>query len=444
MEPILIGVVCIISLLVFLGLGLPIGITFIFTGLMSSALLIGFKGTLSLFGQVAYYSVASPTWTCIPLFILMGSFAAVSGFAKRAYEGVYTLSARMPGSLGIATCYGCAAFGAISGSSLAAAAIFTKLTLPEMSKYHYNKSFSVGCIASAGTFASMIPPSMMFIIYALFTQQSVGRLFAAGIIPGLITATVYSMSIFWRAKKNPKLAPMVPEEKLLARKEKFIKVGKQEWPIVLIAFLVLGGIYTGVFTPTEAAAVGCIAVLILGWQQGGIRRLRPITESLRDSANTTSMIFLINVGALFYNRVLAITGIPTELTMLIQGMDVPRVVILVAFLGVLFFLGMIMVPVGIYALTLPIIFPIIVRLGYDPIWFGVIVMKLTEIAAITPPVGLNVYAVKGAVGKNISLAEIFAGIWPFLICDIIVLIPLIMFPQISTWLPNLLLGKRIG
>lgn len=435
-----VGIFCILFLLILIGSGVPIAICFLASGLASSSLLIGLKSSLSLLSQSAYYSISGPSWTCLPLFILMGSFAAVGGFAKRAYKGVDAISSGLPGSLGIATCYGCAAFGAISGSSIATTAIFGKLALPEMKKYNYDKSFSVGCIASAGTFASMIPPSMMFVIYALFTNTSIGRLFAAGVIPGLITATVYSASIIYRVKKNPKLAPRSLDKKILKPKEKLIELGKT-WPIILIAFVVLGGIYSGLFTPTEAAAAGCLLTLFIGWQQGNIQRFHIVSEALRDAANTTSMIFLINIGALFYGRVLAITRLPIDLTIMIQAWDVPRIIILVCFLILYFFLGMIMVPIGIYALTLPVILPMLTNLGYDPIWFGVIALKLTEIAAITPPVGLNVYAMKGVAGKDISLTEIFRGIWPFCLCDIIVLVFLIAFPQLCLWLPNLLFGK---
>ena len=221
-ELVTIGIFCIVLLLILIGIGFPIATSFIVSGIASSYLIIGLKGSLSLLSQTAYYSIASPTWTCLPLFILMGSFAAVGGFAQRAFKGVNALTYGLPGSLGIATCFGCAAFGAISGSSIATTAIFGKIALPEMMRYKYNKSFAVGCIASAGTFASMIPPSMMFIIYALFTNTSIGRLFAAGIIPGLITATVYSISIIYRVKKNPKLAPQPIENRTITYKERFI------------------------------------------------------------------------------------------------------------------------------------------------------------------------------------------------------------------------------
>ncbi len=439
MEFTTVGIYSIILLLFLMGIGVPIGITFIFSGFIGSLLILGFSRSLSLLSQVAYYSIAAPSWTALPLFILMGAIAAKGGFARRAFKGFDALFSNFPGSLGIATSFGCAAFGAISGSSLATAAIFGKLALPVMREYKYDKSFSVGCIASAGTFASMIPPSMMFIVYALFTNTSIGRLFFAGIIPGLITAVVYSLSITYRAKYNKKLAPRPENQPVLSLRERVIELSKA-WPILVIALLVLGGIYTGIFTPTEAAAAGSIIVLVIGWLEKKIRKMEQVKDALRESASITSMIFLINIGALYYSRVLAITRLPSEITMLIYNLDVPRFFILLAILVIFFFLGMIMVPIGIYAMTLPIIMPILTGLGYDPIWFGVITLKLMEIAAVTPPVGLNVYAIKGVVSKDISLLDIFSGVWPFVLCDLIVLIFLILFPQIALWLPNLLLG----
>jgi C4-dicarboxylate transporter DctM subunit len=436
------GLFCIGLLLALMGCGLQIGLAFLLSGFLMSTLLLGFNSSLSLLGQVAYFSVASPTWACIPLFILMGSFAALGGFARRAYNGVNALSHGMPGSLGVATCFSCAVFGAISGSSIATTAIFGKMALPEMNRLRYDQTFSVGCIASAGTFASMIPPSMMMIIYALFTQQSVGKLFAAGIIPGLLTAAVYSFSIIYRVKKNPNLAPTNHAEGQALTGSRKWKEASQVWPVIVIAVIVLGGIYSGIFTPTEAAAAGSLVTLLFGFLLGSFRRLDVLITAMKESANTTAMLFLINVGALFYSRVLAVTRLPTELTLMLQNLDVPRIFILIGILLIMFFLGMIMVPVGIYALTLPIVFPMLISLNYDPIWFGVIALKLTEIGAITPPVGLNVYAMKGVIPRNmnISLEDIFRGIWPFCLCDIAVLVVLIMFPKLSIWLPELLLG----
>jgi tripartite ATP-independent transporter DctM subunit len=437
------GFFCIVLLVALMGVGLQIGLAFLLSGFVTSVLLIGMSGTLSLLGQSSYFSVASPTWACIPLFILMGAFAAAGGYAERAYRGVYALSRRVHGSLAVATCFGCALFGAISGSSIATTAIFGKMALPEMRRLGYDKTLASACIASAGTFASMIPPSMMMIIYALFTQQSVGKLFAAGIIPGIITAVVYSVSIIYRVKNNPKLAPPPPaSEQVPGSRKKWLEAW-QAWPVVVIALIVLGGIYSGVFTPTEAAAAGALVTLVFGWQQGSLRKISVISDAMKESASTTAMLFLINIGALFYSRVLAVTRMPTEITQFLIDADISRFSILLGIILIMFILGMIMVPVGIYALTLPIVFPMLVKLGYDPIWFGVIALKMTEIGAVTPPVGLNVFAMKGVIPKeyNVTLEDIYRGVWPFVICDLVVLVMLIVFPQIATWLPDLLLGK---
>jgi C4-dicarboxylate transporter, DctM subunit len=436
MDLTLIGVFAIIGLLLFLLLGTYIAIDFLFIGLIGTAIILGIKPALQLLGQTMYYSIATPNFAALPLFVLMGAFAARGGFAKKAYEGVQGMTAGLPGSLAIATCFGCAAFGAISGSSLATAAIFGKLALPEMERYKYNKKLALGSIAAAGTFAAMIPPSGGFIVYAIFTGQSVGRLFMAGIVPGIITAIVYSLSIMIRVKRNPKLAPTEGEEKT-SFKERISSVSKI-WTIAILALIVLGGIYSGLFTPTEAAAAGAFATLLLGVQQGKIRKFSIIKEALRESAATTSMIFLIIISALFFSRFLAITQIPNKLSMMVQSLDCPRIFIMLAILFIWFILGMIIIPTGIFALTLPIVFPIIVNLGYDPIWFGVIALKLSEIAAVTPPVGLNVYALKGVAGKGTTIEDVFSGIWPFVICDIIVLILLLMFPEITLWLPNMM------
>jgi len=438
-EPITVGIVSIVLLLIFLGLGFQIGLNFLLVGVISGTLIIGFNRTLILLGETMYYSIASPTFASLPLFVLMGAFATRGGFAKRAFEGVYTAAAGLPGSLAIATCYSCAAFGAISGSSLATAAVFGKLVLPEMARYKYNKSLALGCIAAAGTFAAMIPPSIGFIVYAMFTDQSVGRLLAAGILPGIITATVYSISIIYRVKKNPELAPLIDDKKKFTVKQKIFAL-KKTGPILILALIVLGGIYSGLFTPTEAAAAGAFATLIFGIRLGKLGKLEYFKQSLRESAQITSMLFIIIIGAMFYSRILSLTRIPVELSMMLQGWDVPRVFILGGILLIWFILGMIMNPTSIFALTLPIIFPIVTRLGYDPIWFGVIAIKLGEIAAVTPPVGLNVYTLKGVAGEDTTIEEVFSGIWPFVVCDIIVLILLIAFPQITLFLPNLLLG----
>lgn len=442
MELVAGGIVCIVVLLFTLALGMQIGLAFVLSGFVASVLILGIDSSISLLGLSAYFSVATPTWAAIPLFILMGAFAARGGLARRAYEGVHALSRRVPGSLMVATCFSSGVFGAVSGSSIATAAIFGRMALPEMHRLRYDRVLSVGCIASAGTFASMIPPSMMMIIYALFTQQSIGRLFAAGILPGLITAFAYAVLIVVLVKRNPALAPDdVPQSPSAAPTRKR-DAAMRMWPVAIIGVVVLGGIYSGWLTPTEAAAAGALVTLGLGWVLGEYKRVSEVTDPMKESANITAMLFLINIGALFYSRVLAMTGLPGELVGMLQYWSLPPFAVLTGIMLVMFVLGMIMVPVGIYALTLPIVFPVLVNLGYDPIWFGVIALKLTEIGAITPPVGLNVFAIKGAIPKEIDVSteQIYQGCIPFLLVDVAVLILLVAFPQIVLWLPDLLLG----
>ncbi|MGC9373040.1 MAG: TRAP transporter large permease [Thermovirgaceae bacterium] len=441
MEPVSIGLLGILALLLLLAKGVHIAVDFFVVGFIGIAALVGFESAMSFLGQTLYYTIATPTFCALPLFILMGAFAAKGSFAEKAYEGIHDLTRNLPGSLAIASCFGCAAFGAVSGSSLATAALFGKIVLPEMMRYRYDKPFAMGCIAAAGGFAAMIPPSAGFIVYAIFTDQSIGKLFMAGVLPGILTAVAFSVLIVIRVLRKPSLAPRTIEgnDAKDVQPPKWVSVRKM-WSIALIAALVLGGIYSGLFTPTEAGAVGALAALALGFQQGKIRSLGIIRKAMRDSAQTTSMIFIIMVGALFFGRFLALTRVPTWASMLIAGSDVPRIAVLGGILLVWFLLGMIVIPTGIMALTLPIFFPIILNLGYDPIWFGVIIMKLGEIAAITPPVGLNVYALKGVAGKGTTLEEVFQGVWPFVVCEFAVLAILIAFPQISLWLPGMM-GK---
>jgi len=441
MDFILAGTICIILLLILMSIGLQIGLAFLLSGFIVSYLLLGFDSSISLLGQASYFSIATPTWAAIPLFILMGAFASNGGLARRAYDGVHALAHRLPGSLMIATCFSCGVFGAISGSSIATTAIFGRMALPEMNRLGYNKSLSIGVIASAGTFASMIPPSMMMIIYALFTQQSIGKLFAAGILPGIMTALAYAVLIVILVKRNPSLAPALKSHAEAHKISKRREVGRM-WPVLTIAFIVLGGLYSGVFTPTESAAAGALVSLFFAWYLKAFTKVSDVTGSMREAANITAMLFLINVGALFYSRVLAVTGLPSELTMMLQDSSLPPLAILIGVMIIFFLLGMIMVPVGIYALTLPIVLPILTSLGYDPIWFGVIALKLTEIGAITPPVGLNVFAIKGAVPKDmkVSLEQVYKGCMPFLACDVVVLILLVAFPAISLWLPGVLMN----
>lgn len=425
-----------VLLLVFLALGVHLAIAFLVAGVVGVTLLVGFSSGIALLGQSLYYSIASPGFVCLPLFLLLGAFAAKAGFAARAYEAIYKATSGLPGSLGVATTFGCAGFSAISGSSLATAALFGKLAYPQMDRYKYNKQFSLGCIACAGTFACMIPPSGMFIVFGIFTGLSIGKLFMAGIIPGVMLAIIYALLIIVRVKLQPKLAPQI--EEYIPWQQKLVTL-VDLWPIILVAGTVLGGIYLGFFSPTEAAAAGALLVLILGILLGGLRHLSAIKEALGETALTTAMLFFLIITALFFSRFLSLTGIPTLFAQSIADWDVSKEIVLLMVLVFWFFLGMIIVQVGVFALTLPILFPIMVGLGFDGIWFCVIAMLLNEVAGVTPPVGLNVYALAGATGTRVE--DGFAGVWPFLCMNFVVVGILFAFPWLPLILPNMMFAK---
>ncbi len=427
-----------VAFLILVLAGMPIALAFFLTGFVGIYAFLGFTPAIGLIGRTMYTAINSPAFAALPLFILMGAFAAQGGFAKKAYQSLYKLTIRVPGALAIATCFACGFFGAICGSALATTAVFGKIALPEMNKFKYDKRLSLGVIASSGTFASMIPPSSGLIVYAMFTDQSIAKIFLAGIIPGIVTALAYAFSIYIRVRMNPKLAPKWTGEDYSIQ-EKLAAV-RDMWSIFFLIFIILGGIYSGFFTPTEAAAVGALATLIIGVLQGSINKFSIVKDSVKDTAQTASMVFLIIVGAMFFSRFVALGQVADRLTMYVQGLHVHRHFILAGILVIWFFLGMIMEPTGIKALTLPLVFPLIVSLGYDPIWFGIITQKLAEIACVTPPLGLNVYTMKAVAGRDTSIDEVFRGIWPFVVVDVVVVILLIAFPIITLWLPNLLMN----
>lgn len=431
-----IGVITILAFLVLLATGTHIFIIFFAVGIGVTTFVMGFDAAISMMGQTLYHGIATSTYAVLPLFILMGSFAARAGFAKDAFDTTQVWLGRIPGSIGVATCWANAAFGAVSGSSLAASAVFGRVALPEMERLKYDKSFSLGCIASAGTFASMIPPSGVLIVLAIITDQSIGLLFMAGIIPGLFTAAVYSGSIIYRSAVNPKLAPRAKDLPRYSLMEK-LKYSTRIWPIVMLIIVVLGGIYSGIFTPTEAAAAGTLLTFIIGIFRGSLGKFSEIRASLKESAKTSAMIFAIMVGALYYGRVLGITRLPSNLTTAIIEMNIGPMAVTSFILLILFFLGMFMNASAFFMFSFPIFFPVIIKLGIHPVWFCIVAMKMAEIGAVTPPVGLNAYSLKGVAGKNVSVEDVFKGVFPFIIADVIVLIFLFVFPQIVTWLPEL-------
>lgn len=430
-----VGVCAIGALLLLLFIGLPLALSFIITSFVGIFLLLNTHVATALLGETAYSAIASPTFTVLPLFVLMGSFAASSGFAEQAYRGIHKLIGTIPGSLAVATAFASAAFSTVCGSSLATASVFGRIAYPEMRRYGYEKKFSLGSIACSGSLAAMIPPSGMFILFSIFTDVPVGKLFMAGVLPGILTAVAYVVVIFVKAKRHPEIAPTPQYEKrpdVKTRMKGFIDL----WQLMVLAGVVLGGMYSGLFTATEAGAVGAFGALIMGAIRGPLRSLKTMRESLRESAGVTTTLFFIIIGALFFSRFLGLTRIPLDISHYLVASGMPGWVIMALVLVIWFLMGMIIVPAAAFALTLPIIFPIITQLGYDPIWFCIIAMKMAEIAGVTPPVGLNAFALGSAAGKDVKVSEVFAGVWPFVASDLVVLAILLAFPTISTWLPT--------
>lgn len=434
-----IGVASVIALLGLLLMGMHLALTFILVGFSGVAILLNFNAAISLIGETMYTAIATPTYTVLPLFVLMGAFAAASGFAEQAYRSIHRAAARVPGSLAIATAFGSAAFATICGSSLATASVFGRIAYPEMRRYGYDRSFALGSIACSGTFASMIPPSGMFILFAIFTETSVGRLFMAGIIPGLMTATVYAISMYLRARYNPSIAPVSETEMKVTGGDRIRALGGL-WQIALLGSIVIGGMYAGFFTATEAGAIGAVGTLLFGLANGPLRKFENFRGALRESAQITTTLFFIIIGALFFSRFLGLSRIPYNLTIFLESWDVHRHIILALILVTWFVLGMLLVQTAVFALTLPILFPIVVNLGYDPIWFCVIAMKMNEIAGVSPPVGLNAFSLAGSAGKDVRVDHVYRGVLPFIACDLLVLLLLIAVPGIVTFLPNMMFG----
>ncbi|MBW1736679.1 MAG: TRAP transporter large permease [Deltaproteobacteria bacterium] len=434
MDPLAAAILGVILLFILILMGLHIGLVLCLVGGLGLIMLTGFKGGLVIIGSTPFATASSYDLSPLPLFLLMGAFAVNGGLGTVAFEALSKWVGRLNGGLAIAATFGSAFFGLACGSSLAAAGVFTKAALPEMLARKYDRRLAIGSIAAAGTFSTMIPPSGLLIIYAIFTEESIGRLFMAGIIPGAITAIVYASFIYLRVRINPSLAPKVNVHSNWT--DRLQALGAM-WPILALAALVLGGIFAGWFTATEAGGIGAagalaIALALKGWRRAGVGR------ALIDCMRTNGMIFLIIIGAILFGRFLSVTQVPVKLSLFFGSIEQPPIVILGGILLMYFVLGMFLDAVAILAITLPVVFPLVVKLGFDPIWFAIVMIKVTEIGLVTPPVGMNVYVCISAAEGRVSLPEAFRGIAPFILCDLLVLILIITFPRIILWLPGLM------
>lgn len=432
MGPELAGLIGILILFLLVILGVPIAISSAVVGFGGCWFLLGFSPALGVIYTIPIAKVATYGLSVIPLFILMGVFALHGGIGRELFESCVKWMGRSPGGLAMATTAANGLFGACSGSSLAAAATFTKLALPEMTRYKYHHRLSTGCIAASGSMAAMIPPSGMMVIFCTFSDVSLGKILVGGVIPGILSVIIYMASIYVRARMNPELGPKVPgtvswREKLLALRYLFTAV--------LTFVVLLGGIYLGIFSPTEGGAAGAFLIFVIVLIRGRFT-LETFFDSLMESVTTSAMIFFIIIGAMIFAQFLAVSQLPTYFVNCVSGSSLPNWGVILIVLVIYIFLGTFLDAVAMMALTLPIVFPMIENLGVNGVWFGIMVIKMTEIALITPPLGLNVYVVKGLAPKDASLEDIFMGIFPFLLMDFLTLGIIFLFPMVVTWLPG--------
>ncbi|MCG8643003.1 MAG: TRAP transporter large permease [Desulfobacterales bacterium] len=432
MSPLLIGLIGIAILMALLLSGFPIGVSMGIVGVGGLWYMLGPDVGLSILKTAPYDAVAKYGFAVVPLFILMGSFCFQAGVSKNLYHAVNAWIGHLRGGLAMATVGACAGFAAVSGSSLATAATMGTVALPEMKKYKYDAALSTGSISAGGTLGILIPPSVVLVIYGILTETSIAKLFLAGFIPGILEAVFYMITISIICRLNPKAGPAGKRSSV---KEKIGSI-KETWPIIFLFTVVIGGIYGGIFSPSEAAGIGAFAALVIAMVQRKMN-MKNFVLALDDTVKATGMIFTIMIGAVILGYFMTATRLPFDLANIVSEWEVNKYVILGAILLVYVILGCIMIPMAMVILTIPIVFPLVQSLGFDPIWFGIITVRIFEIAQITPPVGMNVFIMKG-VAPDVPLTTIFKGIVPFFIADILHLTLLIVFPQLTLWLPSLL------
>ncbi|MFP6749347.1 MAG: TRAP transporter large permease [Alphaproteobacteria bacterium] len=429
MDPINLGLLALLALTVMLMSGIRIAFATAITGFIGLWILRGYVPAASLASTIPQGHLSAYTLLVLPLFIMMGFFAFYAGITRDLYWAARQWVGHLPGGLAIATIFGSAGFAAASGASTASAAVMGRIALPELKKYGYDDKVSTGCVAAGGTLATMIPPSVLMVIYGFIAEESIGALLLAGILPGLLEAFSYSVMLIIRFKINPELGPAI---KGITWNDRFTSL-KGVWGMVVLVVLVMGTIYSGIATPTEAAAVGAMGALVLALI-GGLN-FKKFVDAMMETARSSAMIFAIIAGVLIFVHFLGFTGMPAAVAENILSLDASPTLILIAILGMYLILGMFLDGIGMLLLTVPIILPTIKELGIDPIVFGVLVVRMVEIGLITPPVGLNVYILKG-VAPGVSMGDMFKGCGWFVFVDLINVAILIAFPTIILLIPN--------
>lgn len=432
MSPELIGFIGIGILLVLFASRMLVGVSMLMVGFLGYCYLISPKAGLTKLGIEPFVTSSNYSLSVVPLFVLMGMILSYGGLGRDIYRAVDTWVGHLRGGMAMATIGACAGFAAVSGSTTATAATIATVALPEMERYGYKDSLATACVAAGGTLGILIPPSIILILYGIITLEPIGKLLIAGILPGILQTILFMGTVYIQVRRNPDIAPLHPEA---AFSEKLTSL-KKVWPVLAIFILAMGGIYLGVFTPTEAGGVGAFGAFIFSLAAGHLNK-ESLVGALDQAARITAMIFLIVIGATVFGQFLTVTKIPFELSAFVAGLGISRYLIMAIILFLFFVLGCFMEGIAILVLTMPIIHPLIIDLGFNGVWFGVVIIIMLNIGLVTPPVGLNVY-ITGGVAKNVPLQTIFRGVIPFWLAMIMCVALLIAFPQIATFLPNLM------
>jgi len=430
MSPELVGILGIVLLLILFALRMQVGLSMLIVGFLGFTYLTNTSSSLPLLGMVPYATASAYSLSVIPLFILMGMFLSYGGLGKDIFEAANAWVRQVRGGMAMATIAAIAAWSAISGSATATVATIGSVVLPEMKRRGYNDALATACVAAGGTMDILIPPSSVLVLYGILTEQSIGKLLIAGTLPGLLMAALFAVVIYIWVRRDPNAAPVEPPAPF---REK-VRALRPVWAVVVIFVLVMGGIYRGFFTPTEAAAVGAFISLIVSVVSKRFT-LGTLLEALDSGARTTAMLFIILIGAIIFSRFLAVTRIPFDLSSYIAALNVSPYVVIGIIIVVMVFLGCFIEGISLMVLTVPILYPLIIKMGFDGVWFGILLAILLNIGMCTPPVGMSVYVVAG-VAKDVPLMTIFRGVTPFWLAMVFGAILLVAFPQIALWLPS--------
>jgi tripartite ATP-independent transporter DctM subunit len=419
-----------VALFALMLLRVPVGMAMGLVGVTGFGYLVGFTPALKLVGQTSMRTVTDYTFGVIPMFLLMGTLVSNSGMSRELFRAANGFVGHLRGGLGIATVAACGGFAAICGSSVATAATFSAVAYPEMRRFGYPQSFAAGVIAAGGTLGAMLPPSTVLAVYGIITEQDIGKLFIAGIIPGLLAAAMDMITVVIIGRVRPKFLPSAPRHSWSER----LAGLRDIWATLLLFVFVIGGLYGGLFTPTEAGGMGAGGALLIGLARGRLSRPE-IRRSLLQAVRTAAAVLTVLIGALIFGYFLTVTQTPQKVTAFLTGLGLGRYGVLALIMLMYLVLGCLMDALAMIILTIPIIFPVITQLGFDPIWFGVIIVMTVELGLIHPPVGMNVFVIKSVV-QDVSFSTIFVGVLPFIVTDLIRLVILIAFPILALYLPS--------